>query len=109
MVTARIIEGQLRNYNDNIRSADFYILNSNCPGAVFALSILGSWSFLAAIGAPAPLCFYPLWAVPASPLLCRVAAPVPRARAFRPFAPGFLTVRAGVAGAPLLRRRQQLI
>src|SRR5665213_3359893 len=62
---------------------------SNCPCAVFALSILGSWSFLGAVGAPAPLCFYALWAEVAGFLPSSPAAGVPLAPTVRPFARWF--------------------
>jgi hypothetical protein len=54
------------------------------PMCSFRAIDFGSWSFLAAIGAPAPRCFYPLWATPASPLPSSLAAGVPRAQGIAP-------------------------
>src|SRR5665213_2562016 len=71
------------------------------PCAVFALPILGSWSFLVVIGAPAPLCFYPLRTEAASFSSFPSSSPL-EFRAHQTLGlslRGFLAVCAVVAGA----------
>ena len=83
---------------------------SNCPCAASALSISGSWSFLAAVGAPAPLCFYPLCAAPAILFLPAPPAEFLPHDAMGLLLPGLLALRPVMAGAhPLHRRRQQFL